>query len=398
MQKMRKIKMMKFVYYGVMSIIISVLCLLLMTGCSDTNDAPEDEEIVPPVIEQDEREQDEREQEVYLDYFTTVSVTEENIFRFVTLGNLRGIEFDTVTVSEVTESDVDEIIDEHLMVGAAMREISDRAALDGDRVLISYEGFIDGSLFQGGSDEETLLHIGSGQFIPGFEEQIIGRYTGENFEINVVFPDDYSVRELAGREAVFVVDLHSIHEVVPHELTDEFATEILGLDSIQHYRDAIRERLELDRVVQARDEEMRQVWMTVVADAIVHSFPVHELDDAVTRNLVPFQNLAENMDMELEPFVSSAFNISFDDFLDEYIVPGAISDVRMDLVLRAVATAEGITVTSSEIEEKKHALVDEFGLESIDELLLHYDETRIKFALLSEKVIEILMLHAVRVG
>ena len=392
MQKIRK--QINSISYGVLSVIISFLLLMLMTGCSDSDDITQDAEVVPPEIEQ-EIEQ-ENEQEIYLDYFTMVSVTADNIFRFVTLGNYKGIEFNSIMPEEVTETDIDEFIAEHLMVGAAAHEITDRAVLHGDHVLISYEGFIDGDLFQGGSDEDTFLEIGSETFIPGFEEQIIGRYAGEHFEIDVVFPDDYRVRELAGREAVFAVSLHSIHIVVPQELTDDFVRDVLGLDSVQHYRDTIRERLEQNRLEQARDEERRQVWTTVVGNATIHSLPILELDDAVIRNLAPFQDVAEDFDTELEVFILQAFGIEFEDFLYEYIKPGAIFNVTADLVLRAVAAAEGITVTAEEIEERIYDLVEEFDLENKEELLDMHDESRIKIALLSERVIEILMLHAVR--
>ncbi|MCL2873618.1 MAG: trigger factor [Defluviitaleaceae bacterium] len=373
-----------------MLVIFAILSLVL-SGCSQPDDSIDTD--VPPIGDFDAGERDS------LDDFTMEAVTMDNILEFVTLSQHRGIEYDPVQADIVTDQDIDAVVIEHLTFGTNLVEVTVRSAMLGDVVIIDFEGFVDGVPFEGGTAENSMLQIGSGQFIPGFEEQIIGHDINDVFEINVTFPDDYFMPELAGQDASFTINLKAIYIEVPQELTDEFVTTYLGIESVEQYREIIRERLEQEMELQAKNEMRRQVWLAVSESATIHSYPLQELEFAADRILLQFREAAMTHNSELEDFIEQAFGVPYQDFLNNYIRPDAFIDVRQDLVLRAVAATEGITVTEEELNTEIRRFTDEFDFESEMEFLQYIGgEGRVWMALLSEKVIDVLMYHAVERG
>lgn len=379
-----------FVKAGLLLVIFAILSLVL-SGCSQPDDSIDTD--VPPIGDFDAGERDS------LDDFTMEAVTMDNILEFVTLSQHRGIEYDPVQADIVTDQDIDAVVIEHLTFGTNLVEVTVRSAMLGDVVIIDFEGFVDGVPFEGGTAENSMLQIGSGQFIPGFEEQIIGHDINDVFEINVTFPDDYFMPELAGQDASFTINLKAIYIEVPQELTDEFVTTYLGIESVEQYREIIRERLEQEMELQAKNEMRRQVWLAVSESATIHSYPLQELEFAADRILLQFREAAMTHNSELEDFIEQAFGVPYQDFLNNYIRPDAFIDVRQDLVLRAVAATEGITVTEEELNTEIRRFTDEFDFESEMEFLQYIGgEGRVWMALLSEKVIDVLMYHAVERG
>ena len=375
---------------GLLLVIFAILSLVL-SGCSQPDDSIDTD--VPPIGDFDAGERDS------LDDFTMEAVTMDNILEFVTLSQHRGIEYDPVQADIVTDQDIDAVVIEHLTFGTNLVEVTVRSAMLGDVVIIDFEGFVDGVPFEGGTAENSMLQIGSGQFIPGFEEQIIGHDINDVFEINVTFPDDYFMPELAGQDASFTINLKAIYIEVPQELTDEFVTTYLGIESVEQYREIIRERLEQEMELQAKNEMRRQVWLAVSESATIHSYPLQELEFAADRILLQFREAAMTHNSELEDFIEQAFGVPYQDFLNNYIRPDAFIDVRQDLVLRAVAATEGITVTEEELNTEIRRFTDEFDFESEMEFLQYIGgEGRVWMALLSEKVIDVLMYHAVERG
>jgi len=320
--------------------------------------------------------------------FTIDEVTNDNIFQFVTVGNYKGIAFDRVTVSD---QDIEDFIAQHLSEGMMMINVTDRAALDGDLVIIDYIGSLDGIPFQGGTDHGAELMLGSGSFIPGFEEQIIGHNVGDVFDITVTFPETYHAEQLAGQDAVFNITLNAIREEGAAELNEDFVRE-LGLESVAEYRALVRERLEEE----AKNNERRQVFSEVFNTVVFHKIPVGEVEQRIALTMDPFYHEAESYGIEIDDFIREITQgMSYDEFIDYEVRPYAINDVQMDLVIRAIAAKEGIVVTQSELDEEIKSIVDEYGYESVEQFLIYNSETIVKVSMLADRIIEVLMGNAV---
>ena len=350
--------------------------IIILVGCTATTDPNPTEQRVEAFI-------------------TDLVVNDENIFEFVTLGQYKGIEFDYFTPEPVRQQDVDEIINMHLSLGADVREITYRSVRQDDIVIIDFEGFHNDIPFRGGSATEFELVIGSRLFIPGFEEQLIGRYPGEEFDIYVTFPDDYDVQMLAGELTRFRINLRAIHGETLPELTDEFVRTYFDLESVEEYIATIRDRLEEESIINAENNNRSQVWMEIVRNATIHKYPIDEIEFRTSRGLVEFQYVAATHGMDLDELIYQLTGMPTDEFIDFEVRPGAFHDVMQDLVLRAVAAAEGITLSDEEFEDGVNRLVSDFGFESREALFAMSGEYAVRIAILSEKVIDFVMAHAV---
>ena len=318
-------------------------------------------------------------------------VTLDNISEFVLLGQYKGIEYDA-TVLVVTDEDVEDWITNHLSHAMESVSITDRAVMDGDIVIIDFEGFRDGAPFEGGAGENVRLEIGAGQFIPGFEEQIIGRYAGEEFYIDITFPEVYHAEDLAGQDAVFWINLTGVYIEVLPELTDEFVQDELGLESVEEYRYLVRSQLER----QAENSARGQVWSTIVNNSTVLKFPRSEIEYMMARDIRALEGHAEANNLDLETLINAiSGGMGVDEFIDLEVRPAAFQDVTQDLVLRAVAAAEGIVITDEEFNEAVASFVEQFDYESVEEFLEINGSHAVRITLLAERVIEVIMAYAI---
>ena len=357
-----------------------LLCLFVLAGCASPAD-------IDDIIDEPEQP---------LSYFTEETVTADNILEFVTLGQYKGLEYDPVVPAEITESDIDRWITGHLSIAAEIVEITDRAVMLGDTVTIDYEGFLNEVAFPNGADTDFELVIGSQTFIPGFEEQIIGHNTGEQFDINVTFPENYREATLAGQDVVFAINLKAIHlETVP-ELTDDFVRANLDVSTVAEYRAAIRQQLQSDSRTEAENSERNQVWNEVLAGATVHRFPIAEIEETVEDGLSEFRYYSDMYGIELDALIEQlSEGLSLEEFIETEIRPLAINDVRQDLILRAVAAAEGIVITDDEFAQSLTRYAEEFAFESEEAFLELFGEHKIRIALIAERVIELVMSYAI---
>jgi len=362
---------------------VLALCLLLLAGCAaqDSDDGAADNPTAPPsssdVLLVDE------------------VVTEENIFEFVTLGQYKGLGYDPISVAVVTDEEIEEWISYHMSYAIGVDEITDRPVMMGDIAVIDYEGMLNGVPFAGGTDFGFELTIGSGMFIPGFEEQIIGHYAGEQFEINVTFPASYHAPDLAGQPVVFRINLVKVLAEIMPELTDEFVREYLNLASVAEYRAMIREQLEIDNELEAENNVKNQVWNQIVENATVHKLPKEEVEFRVSRGMMQFIYYSEMYNIELEDLIGQIAGMTLEDFINEDIRPNAMNDVKMDLVLRAIAAQEGITVTEAEFVAAVREFVEDYGYESEEHFLTLNGVEPVRIALLSENVIEVIMANSI---
>ncbi len=262
------------------------------------------------------------------------------------LGEYKGLE---VGRAEVEPSD--EIVDreiERIREGFAKLEPVERAAADGDVLLIDYEGLIDGKAFEGGKETDGMLELGSGRFIEGFEAQLAGVSGGEQREVKVSFPEDYGAEHLAGREAVFTVDVKEVREKVLPELDDDFASEASEFDTLDELRADIGKR-----VGEAVDERAEQDFRTAAVDAAVDAATIDLPDDLVAarsaERLERLERRIAGQGMDPEAFLQMQGKTR-EELLDES-KPDAERELKGEAVLAAIAEAEKIEVSDEEMVE-----------------------------------------------
>ena len=313
-------------------------------------------------------------------------VTEENISEFITLGQYKGISFDKIIVDD---QEVERFISRHMAErGAPLIEVTDRAVREGDIAVFDYEGSVDGVVFDAAQDVD--LEIGSGMFIPGFEEQLIGHNIGDSFEINVTFPEVYHSAELAGQDAVFKIDLTSIGV---RELTDDFVLE-LGWDlyTVAEYKEYIKTALE-DR---ARNEDWQNILFDLVINSTFHKLPASEIEHHVSLSVMQLQFQAMSFGVGLEEFIFYYTNgMSVEDFVDLEIRPEAELNVRKDLVVRAIAFQENINLTQAEFDEGVLEIVQEIGYDSVEQFMEIYTAVNVLIALITERVADLVLDNAI---
>jgi trigger factor len=262
------------------------------------------------------------------------------------LGAYRGLE-----VGRAEPEPPDEIVDrevERLRAGFAKLEPVERAAAEGDVLLIDFEGLLDGSPFEGGKADDYLLELGSGQLIEGFEEQLAGAGAGESRQVEVTFPDDYQAEQLAGRDAVFSVEVKEVREKVLPELDDEFASQASEFETLEELRVEIAER-----VSEAVDERAEQDFRAAAVDAAVDAATVELPGDLVAARAT---ERWERVERQL-----GARGMSPDSYLQmqgktreeviEESKPDAERELKRESVLAAIAAAEGIEVSEEEMIE-----------------------------------------------
>ena len=262
-------------------------------------------------------------------------------------------------VTEVTDEMVDADIENARKRAAREIEVTDRAAEMGDTAEIDFEGFVDGVAFEGGKGENHKLKLGSGQFIPGFEEQVAGKNVGEEFDVNVTFPEEYGAEELAGKAAVFKCKIHSITKEELPELDDEFAKD-MSFDTVDEYKADVRAKL-TERYEKMAD----QVVENRILDALVENMEV-EIPEAMFVNEV--ENELREYDMQLRSngldlntyFKYTGQNL---DALRENFRPRAEKSVKVRLALEAVVKAEGLKASDEEIEAEFKKMAETYSME-----------------------------------
>ncbi|MGM9598568.1 MAG: trigger factor [Faecousia sp.] len=285
-------------------------------------------------------------------------VIDTDLYPEVTLGQYKGLEVEKAEAA-VDASEIDAEID-RMANNIARISTVDRAAKDGDTAVIDFEGFKDGEAFDGGKGEAYELKLGSGSFIPGFEEQVVGMAAGEEKDINVTFPENYHVKELAGAPVVFKVKVHEVKETVVPEKDDEFVKDVSEFDTMAELRADIEKKIlnekqaGIDRAFENAAIEKAVANMTVeIPDSMVEEELDHEL---------------ERMDYELRSQGASleAYANMMGGNLDNIrnsLRPGALNTVRTNVMLDAVVDAEKIEVSDEECEEEYKKLAESYQLE-----------------------------------
>ena len=298
------------------------------------------------------------------DSVTLTIVTD--LYPAVTLGQYKGLEIEKVN-AEVSESEVDAEID-RMAKNVARITTVERAAQEGDTAVIDFEGFLNGVPFNGGKGEKYELVLGSGSFIPGFEEQVVGMSANEEKDINVTFPENYHSEELAGKEVTFKVKVHEVKQTVLPEKDDEFVKDVSEFDTMDELRADIEKRI-LDEKQSGIDRAFENAAVEKAAENMTAEIPESMVDEEVDRQL-------ERMDYELRAQGASleAYSKMLGGNMDGFrksLRPNALTAVRTNVMLDAVVDAEKIEVSEEECEEEYKKLADSYKMEldKVKELL-----------------------------
>jgi len=274
-----------------------------------------------------------------------------------TLGEYKGIELEK-PVAEVTEEQLNEQL-ENVKKRSARMVPAEREAQMGDTANIDFDGYLDGERFEGGKAEEYNLELGSNSFVPGFEEQIVGMKTGEEKDINITFPENY-VEDLAGKDVVFKVKLNGLTMPEYPELDDEFAKDVSEFDTFEEYKNDLKSKMQESGQAQL-DEKYRTDLMKIASDNMTVDIPEVMIQDKVDEII---RNYAANFGLRADqyPREKLAEMLGIDDeTMKDTMVPAAEFQVRVDLMLEAVAEAENIEISEEDGNEYISKIAGEYG-------------------------------------
>lgn len=291
----------------------------------------------------------------------------------VTLGEYKGLKVDKISV-EVTAEDVEAEIQRERERNGRTVEVTDRGVADKDMVTLDFEGFVDGEAFEGGKGTDYPLTIGSGAFIPGFEEQLIGAEIGQEVEVNVTFPEEYQAKELAGKDAVFKCIVHTIKEKELPELDDEFASDVSECDTMEEYRQEVEKKLTDKKQAEAREKIEDQAVDQAAENATMDipqpmiDLQVRQMEDDLGYRL-QMQGMTKEMYFQMTGLT--------EDRLKQDLEAQALKTIRTRLVLEAVVKAENITVTEERVEEELKKMAETYKRD-LDDLKKSMGEKRIE--------------------
>ena len=287
-------------------------------------------------------------------YTATVAVKPE-----VTLGEYKGIEVEKAS-AEVSDEDIEAELKKVQEQNSRLITVEDRAVEDGDQTVVDFEGFVDGTPFEGGKGEDYPLTIGSHSFIDTFEEQLIGKNIGEECEVNVTFPEDYHAKELAGKPAVFKVTVKEIKRKELPELNDEFAGEVSEFETLEEYKNDVKAKLSLTKQKEAATENENHVVDKVVENATM-DIPEPMIESQVNNMVNDYARRMQSQGLSLEQYMQ--FTGMTIDTLKEQMKPQAVKRIQTRLVLEAIVKAENITVSDEAVEKEIADMAESYKME-----------------------------------
>ena len=278
----------------------------------------------------------------------------------ITLGKYKGVKIDKVE-SEVTEEEINEVIDRERERNSRTKSVEDRPVQDKDTAVIDFEGFVDGEAFEGGKGENYDLVIGSHSFIDTFEDQLIGKNIGEEVEVNVTFPESYHAKELAGKPALFKVTIKEIKEKELPELDDEFASEVSEFDTLEEYKADVKKNLASKKEEDAKNQkEMAAIEAVIEAsemeipDAYIQTVQRQMVDEFAQR--IQMQGLSMEQYMQL-----TGTNPAM---MEEQIKPQALKRIQSRLVLEAIVKKEKIEAAEEDFDKEVSRLAEMYKMET----------------------------------
>ena len=311
----------------------------------------------------------------------------------VTLGEYKGLSVDKVS-NRVTAKEIDAKLEEEQKKNARTVVVEDRAVQDGDEVVLDFEGFVDGVAFEGGKGENYPLTIGSGSFIPGFEEQLIGVEAEKEVEVNVTFPEEYHSEDLAGKAAVFKCTVHEIKAKELPELDDEFAAEVSEFDTLDAYKADIKAKIKEQKIADGNRKKEDQAVEKAVANATME-IPEAMIDTQVNQMAQDFAQRIQQQGLSMEQYFQ--FTGMTAESMMEELRPQAVKRIETRLVLEAIAKAENIEITDERIDEELAKMAEAYKMEveKLKEFMGENEKEQMKMDLAVQEAVTFLVDNAV---
>ena len=318
-----------------------------------------------------------------------VSVAPDEMDQYIKVGEYKGLDVQE-DVQEVTDSDIDMQIQTNLSQNLV--EVADENAevKNGDVVNIDYEGKKDGVAFDGGTAEGFDLTIGSGSFIDGFEDGLIGAKKGETRDLNLTFPENYQAEELAGQDVVFTVKVNAI-KTTP-ELTEEWVKENTEYDSVEKYKEGVRKDLEETNRQMAQNTALSNLWTTIMDSCEVVKYPQKDVDKAMKLFEDNLNTYADQQNMKPEEFLESQ-GMTREQF-DEQSKDYAEYTVKQNLVVQAIMDAEKFTLTDEKSEEARKELAANYGVDDISDLVKEFGQETVNQSIALTRVTDFILDNA----
>ena len=310
----------------------------------------------------------------------------------VTLGEYKGVEVQK-TKSEVTEEDIETEIKRAREKNSRLITVEDRGIEDGDQVTIDFDGSVDGKRFEGGKAEDYPLTIGSHTFIDNFEEQLIGKTTGEECEVNVTFPAEYHVEELKNKPAVFKVKVKEIQRKELPEANDDFASEVSDFDTMEEYKKDLTEKLQAEKIEAAKTADEDKVVDKVIENATME-IPDQMVEEQVNGMVNDYARRLESQGISFKQYVEITGMTA--EKIGEQMKPQAIKRIQTRLVLEAVVKAENIQADDAAVEEQFDKMAEDFKMdkEQIKGMFGEEQMAQLKEDLAVQKAIDFLVAEA----
>ena len=277
----------------------------------------------------------------------------------ITVGEYNGLKAEKV-IAKVEDSEIDAQVNAMAERNARMVEVTDRAAQMGDTVTFDFEGFCEGEAFEGGKAEKYALELGSGQFIPGFEEQIAGKNIGDEFDVNVTFPAEYGAENLAGKDATFKCKLHEIKFRELPAIDDEFAKDVSEFDTLEALKADLKAKA-LERKQKVSEEEMENDLVQQIVDSIEGEIPEAMFENRLNQSVEEFAYRLQSQGLDLETYLKYT-NSNIDEFKKTFR-PQAESQVKFRLALEKIVELEKIEATEEDINAQIEKMAKDYGME-----------------------------------
>ena len=311
----------------------------------------------------------------------------------VKLGEYKGLEVDKVS-TRVTQKEVEAKIQEEAEKNAREVVVTDRPVADGDEVILDFEGFVDGEAFEGGKGENYPLTIGSGSFIPGFEEQLVGAEAEKEVEVKVTFPEDYHAEELKGKEAVFKCTVHEIKAKELPEIDDEFAAEVSEFDTLDEYKADVKAKIKENKATEGKRKQEDQAVEQAVKNA-EYEIPQPMIETQTTQMVEDFAQRIQSQGITLEQYFQ--FTGLTAEKMMEDMKPQAIKRIETRLVLEAIAKAENIEISDEKLDEELAKMAESYNMEveKLKEFMGENEKKQMKEDLAVQEAVTFLVENAV---
>ena len=311
----------------------------------------------------------------------------------VTLGEYKGLKVEKIS-NRVTQKEIEAKLVEEQEKNARTVSVTDRPVQDKDEVVLDFEGFVDGVAFEGGKGENYPLTIGSGAFIPGFEEQLIGANLEEEKEVKVKFPEEYHTKDLAGKDAVFKCTVHEIKVKELPELDDEFASEVSEFETLDEYKADIKAKIKEQKIAEGKRKQEDKAVEEAIANAQM-DIPDAMVETEVRQMANDFAQRLQQQGLTLDQYFQ--FTGMTADKMTEELKPQALRRIQTRLVLEAIVKAENIEISDEKIDEEIQKMADAYKMEAdkLKEFMGEKEKEQMKLDMAVQEAVTFLVDNAV---